>query len=92
MQRNRASVHSPYPPLANELYRQLSDTFRRAPLRFILHSSMASLTTAITSLGFALLEASLRTLPADDSGTGVFFSPVSVYYALTLALNGAGAA
>lgn len=51
---------------------------------------MANLTTAITSLGFALLEASLKALPAGDSGTGVFFSPVSVYYALTLALNGAG--
>jgi len=43
---------------------------------------------AITNLNYALLRASLSGL--DASAPGIFLSPLSVYYALALALNGAG--
>eukprot|EP00955_Chlamydomonas_euryale_P095235 364924-Chlamydomonas_euryale.AAC.2 len=45
---------------------------------------------AITNLNYALLRASLSGL--DASAPGIFLSPLSVYYALALALNGAGEA
>ena len=49
------------------------------------NSCHAALPGAIARLGYALLSSSLTT-----EGVGSFYSPLSIYYALTLALNGAG--
>ncbi len=49
------------------------------------NSCHAALPGAIARLGYALLSKSLST-----GDVGSFFSPLSIYYALTLALNGAG--
>ncbi|KAG1666959.1 hypothetical protein FOA52_004242 [Chlamydomonas sp. UWO 241] len=50
--------------------------------------STPAVPAAITGLSYALLRASLAGLSKDAAG--VFQSPLSVYYALALALNGAG--
>jgi len=51
------------------------------------HVSVAS---AITGLSFSLITDTLDTVSTSAAGTGVFISPISVYSALTLALNAAG--
>ena len=58
-------------------------------------TSSGLLSQAVAHLGFTLLRAALRSSSASFSSSsstpvGVFLSPLSVFYAMTLALNGAG--
>jgi hypothetical protein len=46
----------------------------------------------ISALGFEILSDQLQSADLSSLGVGIFLSPISIYYAVALALNGAGMA
>ena len=48
------------------------------------------LSLSVSNLGLALLTDAFSGISNSDTSAGVFLSPLSVYYALTLALKGSG--